>query len=87
MLDLCAEIITVFSLPPDGLGCCTIIAEAVFPLQSGTRPVDRALYRTSPLVQEAIDEQIEKSLEQDIIEERTINSAWGSLVTIFSKAD
>ena len=72
------------SLSADELGCCKI-AEATFPLQPGTRPVDRAPYRTSPRLQKQIDDQVDKLLKQGIIEERT--SAWGSPVTIVSKAD
>ena len=68
----------------DELGCCKI-AEATFPLQPGTRPVDRAPYRSSPRLQKQIDDQVDKLLKQGIIQERT--SAWGSPVTIVSKAD
>ena len=51
---------------------------------SGTRPVDRAPYRTSPHVQEKIGEQVTNLLKQGM-KERT--RAWGSPVTIVTKAD
>ena len=84
VIDLCAKNRQVFPLSADELGCCKI-AEATFPFQPGIRPIDRALYRTSSRVQKRIDDQVDKLLKQGIIEERT--SAWGSPVTIVSKAD
>ena len=84
VINLCAKYRPVFSLSADELGCYKI-PEATFPLQSGTRPVDRAPYRTSPRLQKQIDDQVDKLLKQGIIEERT--SAWGSPVSIVSKAD
>ena len=69
-INLCAKYRPVFSLSADELGCCKI-AEATFPLQPGTRPVDRAPYRTSPRLQKQIDDQVDKLLKQGIIEERT----------------
>ena len=83
-LTFIRNIVPFFSLPPNELGRCTI-AEATFPSKPGTRPVERNFYRTSPLVQETIDQQVDELLEQNIFEERT--SAWGSPVTIVSKAD
>ena len=98
VINLCAKYRPVFKLSANELGCCKIaemlsanelgcckIAEATFPLQPGTRPVDRAPYRTSPRLQKQIDDQVVKLLKQGTIEERT--SAWGSPVTIVSKAD
>ena len=84
VLDLCAKYRSVFSLSPEELGCCTI-AEATFPLPPGTTPVDKAPYRTSPHVQEKIDAQVNKMLDQDIIEERT--SSWGSPCCIVARPD
>ena len=84
VMNLCAKYRPVFSLSAGELGCCKI-AEATFLLQPGTRPVDRAPYRTSPRLQKQIDDQVDKLLKQGIIEERT--SAWGSPVIIVSKAD
>ena len=84
VIDLCATCRPVFSLSADELGCC-LIAEASFPFQPGTRPIDRAPYRTSPRVQKQIDDQVDKLLHQEIIEGRP--SAWGSPVTVVSKAD
>ena len=43
-----------FSLSPQGLGTCNL-ATAEFPLEPGTRPADRASYRTTPRAQEVID--------------------------------
>ena len=47
LLDLCTRYRSVFSLNQDELGRCTI-AEAEFPLQQNTKPVDRHPYRTNP---------------------------------------
>ena len=74
---LSAKYRPVFLLSPDELGCCNI-AEATFPLPPGTRPVDRAPYRTSPHVQEKIDEQITKLLKQGISPVNTVTKADGS---------
>ena len=54
------------------------MAQGTFPLQPGTRPIDRAPCRTSPCVQKQIDDQVDKFLKQGIIEGRT--SAWGITV-------
>lgn len=62
IIQLCAKYRPVFSLSSDELGCCNI-AEATFPLPPGTRPVKHAPYRTSPRVQEKIDEQVTKLLK------------------------
>ena len=51
--QLCAKYRPVFSLSPDEIGGCNI-AEATFTLPPGTRPVDRAPYRTSHHVHENI---------------------------------
>lgn len=77
---LCAEYRPVF-LSPYKLGCCKI---ARFPCAPGTRPMDRAPLRTSPHVQEKVDELVTKLLKQGIIEKRT--SAWSSPVAIVTKA-
>ena len=47
-----------FSLSVHELGCCKI-AEATFPSQPGTCPIDRAPYRTSPRVQKQLDDQVD----------------------------
>ena len=84
VVDLCAKYRPVFSVSPDELGCCKI-AEATFPLQPGTCPIDGMPHRTSSRVRERIDDQFDRLLKQGIIEGRA--SAWGSPITIVSKAD
>ena len=84
VLDLCTKYRNVFSLSPHELGKCTI-AEAEFPLEPGTRPVDRAPYRTNPRVQETIDKCVNQMEQDGIIEQRP--SPWGSAVTIVAKSD
>ena len=54
LLDLCTQYRSVFALNQDELGKYTI-AEAEFPLQKNTKPVDRHPYRTNPRAQEVID--------------------------------
>ena len=58
LLDLCTWYRSVFSLSSEELGRCTI-AEAAFPLQKNTKPVDRHPYRTNPRAQEVIDNCVE----------------------------
>ena len=53
LLDLCTWYRSVFSLNQNELGKCTI-AEAEFPLQTNTKPVDRHPHRTNPRAQEVI---------------------------------
>ena len=84
VLDLCAKYRNVFSLSPKELGECTI-AEADFPLEPGTKPVDRAPYRANPRAQEVIDKCVDQMEKDGIIEQRP--SSWGSAVTIVAKAD
>ena len=81
-IDLCAKYRPVFTLSVDELGCCKN-AEATFPLQPGTRPIDRAPYRTSPRVQKQSDDQVDKLFKQGIIEERT--NAWGFLFLLSAR--
>ena len=84
ILDLCAKYRHVFSLSPQELGKCKI-AKADFPLEPGTKPVDRAPYRTNPRAQEVIDKCVDQMERDGIIEQRP--SPWGSAVTIVAKAD
>ena len=84
LLDLCTKYRSVFSLSPKELGRCKI-AEAEFPLQPGTQPVDRSAYRTNPRVQQVIDKCVKQMETDGIIEQRP--SPWGSAVTIVAKAD
>ena len=77
VLDLCTKYRNVFSLSPRELGKCTI-AEAEFPLEPGTRPVDRAPYRTNPRLQETIDKCVNQMEQDGIIEQRL--SPWGCLL-------
>jgi len=84
VLDLCAKYRNVFSLSPKELGKCTI-AKADFPLEPGTKPVDRAPYRANPRAQEVIDKCVDQLEKDGIIEQRP--SPWGSAVTIVAKAD
>ena len=84
ILQLCTRYRSVFSLHPDELGKCTI-AEADFPLEPGTRPVNRAPYRANPRVQEVIDKCVNELEEAGIVEQRA--SPWGSAVTLVAKAD
>ena len=69
-------------LSADELGCCKM-AQGTFPLQPGTRPIDRAPYRTSPRVQKQSDDQVDKLFKQGIIEERT--NAWGFLFLLSAR--
>ena len=84
VLDLCAKYRNVFSLSPKELGKCTI-AKADFPLEPGTKPVDRAPYRAKPRAKEVIDKCVDQMEKDGIIEQRP--SPWGSAVTIVAKAD
>ena len=84
LLDLCTQYRSNFSLNQEELGRCTI-AEAEFPLQENTKPVDRHPYRTNPRPQEVIDKCVESMESVDIIEESP--SAWGSPVCTVFKAD
>lgn len=84
VLDLCTKYRSVFSLSPRELGKCTL-GEAEFPLEPGTRPVDRAPYRANPRVQETIDKCVNQMEKDGIIEQRP--SPWGSAVTIVAKKD
>ena len=59
-------------------------SQADFPLEPGTKPVDRAPYRANPRAQEVIDKCADQ-LEKDGIEQ--IPSPWESAVTIVAKAD
>ena len=79
IINLCTEYRSVFSLNQKELGKCTI-AEAEFPLQKDTKPVDRHPYRTNPRAQEVIDKCVDDMEEIDIIEKRP--SEWGSPVCI-----
>ena len=54
VIDLCAKYRPVFSLSADELGCCKI-AKAAFPLQLGTRPIDRAPYKCGMVVPQEVD--------------------------------
>lgn len=81
---LCAKYRPVFALSPGELGRCTIF-EATLPLKPGARPVGKPACRTSPLVKEKINAQVDKVLQQGLIEERP--STWGSPMIIVAKAD
>ena len=83
-LDLRTQYRSVFSLTQEELGRCTI-AEAEFPLQENTKPVDRDSYRTNPRAQEVIDKCVDNMESVGIIEKRP--SAWGWPVCIVAKAD
>ena len=84
IINLCTEYRSVFSLNQKELGKCTI-AEAEFPLQKDTKPVDRHPYRTNPRAQEVIDKCVDDMQRIDIIEKK--QSQWGSPVCIVAKAD
>ena len=84
IINLCTEYRSVFSLNQKELGKCTL-AEAEFPLQKDTKPVDRHPYRTNPRAQKVIDKCVDDMQEIDIIEKR--KSQWGSPVCIVAKAD
>ena len=73
-----------FFVIPEKLGKCTI-AEAEFPLQKHSKPVDHHPCRTNPRAQEIIDKCVEGMESNGIIEKSP--SAWGSPVCIVSKAD
>ena len=77
LFDLCTQCRPVFSLTQEELGRCTI-AEAKFPLQKNTKPVDRHPYRTSPRAQGVIDKCVEYMESV---------GAWASPVCIVAKAD
>ena len=74
IINLCTEYRSVFSLNQKELGKCTI-AEAEFPLQKDTKPVDRHSYRTNPRTQKVIDKCVDDMEEIDVIEKRP--SQWG----------
>lgn len=73
MLTLCIQYRPVFSMGPEELDCFTIF-EAMLPLKPRTRPVDKPPYRTSPLVKEKINGQVDKLLQQGLIEK--LPSTW-----------
>ena len=84
LLDLCTRYRSVFSSNQEELGRCTI-AEAEFPLQKNTKPVDHHPNRTNPRAQEVIDKCVENMESVGIVEK--IPSAWASPVCIVAKAD
>ena len=84
IINLCTRYRSVFSLNQKELGKCTI-AEAEFPLQKNTKPVDRHPYRTNPRAQEVIDKCVDDMQATGIIEKKP--SEWGSPVCIVAKAD
>ena len=84
LLNLCTWYRSVFSLNQKELGKCTI-AEAEFPLQKDTKPVDRHPYRTNPRAQKAIDKCVDDMQATGIIEKKP--SERGSPVFIVAKAD
>ena len=84
LLDVCTQYRSVFSLAQEELGRCTV-AEAEFPLQKNTKPVDRHLYRTNPRAQEVIDKCVENMESVGIVEKKP--SEWGSPVCIVAKSD
>ena len=65
--------------PQELLGKCTL-AEATFPLEPGTRPVDRIPYRANPRVQKTIDKCVNQMEKYGIIEQRP--SPWDCAVTM-----
>ena len=83
-LTLCTKYCSIFYLSPKELGRCTL-AEATFPLEPGTRPVNKTPYRANPRVQETIDKCVNQMEQDGIIEQRP--SVWGSAVTIVAKLD
>ena len=84
LLDLCTRYRSVFSPNQNELGKCTI-AEAEFPLQTNTKPVDRHPHRTHPRAQEVIGKCFHEMEATGIIEKKL--SEWGSPVCIVAKAD
>ena len=85
LLDLCTPYRSLFSLTQEELEICTI-AEAGFPLQKNTKPVDRHPYRINPRAQEVIDKCVENMESiSGIVEKKS--SEWGSPVCIVAKAD
>ena len=84
LLNLCTRYRSVFSPNQQELGKCTI-AEAEFPLQNDTKPVDRHSYRTNPRAQKVIDSCVDDMQATGIIEKRP--REWGSPVCIVAKAD
>ena len=69
LLQLCTRYRSVLSLSPDELGTCTIAEEADFPLEPGTRAVNRAPYRANPRIQEAIDKCVREMENAGIVEQ------------------
>ena len=69
LLDLCTRYRSVFSLNQNEQGKCTI-AEAEFPLQTNTKPVDRHPYRTNPRAQEVIGKCFHDMEATGIIEKK-----------------
>lgn len=84
ILDLCAKYRSVFSLSAQELGTCKL-ASAEFPLQPGTKPVDKPPYKTNPRTQAVIDDCVAQMERDGIIEQRA--SPWGSPVCIVVKRD
>lgn len=68
LLDVAAKHHPVFLLQLNERGFRTNF-NTIFPTEEGARPVDRAPYRMSPVVQYNIDTHVGKLSEQGIIEE------------------
>ena len=81
-IDLRTRYRSILSLNQEELGRCTI-AEAEFPLQKNTKPVDRHPYRTNPRAQEVIDKCVEDMESIGIVEKNP--SAWASPVCTVAK--
>ena len=84
LLDLCTRYRSVFSLSQGELERCTI-AEAEFPLQKNTKPVDRHPYRTNPRAQKVIDKCVKNMESVGIVEKNP--SAWALPVCMVATAD
>lgn len=69
VLQLCTRYRSVFSRSPSELGKYTL-TEADFPLEPGTRPVNRAPYRANPRVQVVIDKCVHDMEEAGIVGQR-----------------
>ena len=80
----CTKYRSVFSLSPQELGKYTL-AKKTFPLEPGTRPVNRTLHSANTRVQETIDKCVNQMEQDGMIEHH--HSPWGSAVTIVAKSD
>lgn len=79
-LETCIN--NVFSDMPDKIGCTNVIRHRII---TNSEPIKQRYYPVSPVVQNSIDEELDKLLKDDIIEPS--NSPWASPIILVRKKD